>query len=90
MSALLSRRNEKFAKEGKPLIELNPLVAPPRQPWVFNIHEFISKIHTLAPYIHPWESPEGLKYLEMICREMGFRGTTEEFTAIFYTIHPKN
>jgi hypothetical protein len=26
----------------------------------------------------------------MICRQMGFRGTTEEFTTIFYSIHPKN
>ncbi len=90
MSALLARRNEKFAMEGKPSVVLTPLVVPPRQPWVFNIHEYISKIHTFAPYIHPWESPEGMKYLEMNCRDMGFRGTTEEFSRIFYSIHPKN
>ncbi len=90
MSALLARRNEARVSAGLAPIVLTPFVAPPRQPRVFEIREYLSKIHTFAPYIYEWESPEGLKYLEMNCREMGFRGTTEEFTTIFNSIHPKN
>jgi hypothetical protein len=90
MSSFIERTNLRRITEGKSPIELTPLVALPSQSWVFNIHEYLSKIHTFASYICPWDSPEGLNRLEMNCREMGFRGTTEEFTTIFYSIHPKN
>jgi hypothetical protein len=90
MSSVIDRTNEKRIAKGLSPIVLTPFVAPLRQPFVFEIREYLSKIHTLDDYIYPWDTQEGLKYLEMICRQMGFRGTTEEFTTIFYSIHPKN
>ncbi len=89
MSSFVQRRNAKRIAQG--LEPMSPIILSPCQPKVFEIREFISNIHkTLAPYISSWDSPEGLKRLETICRQMGFQGTTEEFTTIFYSIHPKN
>jgi hypothetical protein len=86
MPSFVERVNAKRIAQG--LEPIPPIVLPPRKPGVFEIREFISNIHkTLAPYIGSWHSPEGLKRLETICREMGFQGTTEEFTTIFYSIH---
>ena len=87
MSSFIERTNAKRIAQG--LEPIPPLNMPPRKPYVFVLEEFIAKIHTFAPLPSAsWDSPKGLKHLEMICREMGFRGTTEEFTAIFYSIHP--
>jgi hypothetical protein len=89
MSSFIERRNAKRIAQG--LEPMPPIILSPCQPKVFEIREFISNIHkTLAPYISSWHSPEGLKHLEMISRLNGFQGTTEEFTTIFYSIHPKN
>ena len=88
MSSFTKSRNAKRIAQG--LEPIPPIVLSPSQSKVFEIREYIYEIYLLDDYVGTWDTPEGLKRLETISREMGFQGTTEEFTTVFYSIHSKN
>jgi hypothetical protein len=95
MSALLARRNEKFAKEGKPIIHIEPINAQLQQPQqqphqspVFNIHEFISWLYVQKAGVC-WDRQESVQFIKNKCREKGFRNSDEEIAHIFNTIHTR-
>ncbi len=85
MSTPSERMNAKRIAQG--LEPLPKLSLPPRERYVFNLQDFISKLHTLAPYTHPWNSLQGLEHLVTICKESGFQGTTEEIHKTFNDLY---